>query len=130
MAAEADDMRYVFAEEIGKTIEVTPAAGSSSPLSAEALEPGRYVLRIIDFNGASDVWVRQGTAGTVTAAAAAPSMRFRAHTDVPKLNEPLMTFIVRPGGTKGSNGASNMLAFFPVGAVPTIQVTKISRGKN
>lgn len=129
MSAHADDLRYFYGEDIGDTIEFTLPDGVSNPLRDEALEPGRYVLRILDFNG-GDIWVRQGANGDVIAAASPPSTRFRSHTDVPSLNLPVATFMVRAGGT-GPNpkGSRNQLAVIgTAGAI--IQVTKISRDKH
>lgn len=130
MSAHADDLRYVYAEDLGDTIEQTVGLASTQ-LRDEPLEPGRYALRVIDFGAATAVWVRQGAHGDVTAAASAPSMRFHPPTDDGFLNYPMLTFIVREGG-KGPNPATarNQLAFIGVGAADAVvQVTKISRGR-
>ena len=129
MAAHADDLRYWYSETIGDTIEVTPVASTSTPLLTEPLQPGRYMLRVLDFN-AADLWVRQGKDGDVEAAATAPSMRFLAHTDAAELNKPLLTFIVRPGSKGGDDDDSDgidQIAFFTTAAAAVIQVTKYSR---
>jgi len=130
MAAHADDERYFYAEDLGATIELTLAgAGASEELRAEPLEPGRYMLRVVAWGGCTQLWVRQGAAGDVTAAAQAPSTRFNPPTDVGFTNAPLVTFMVRPG-TRDGKPASDMLAFWGVTAVCTVQVTKISRDRS
>ena len=131
MAAHADDLRYWYAETIGDTVQVTVGAANAQ-LQADPLTPGRYVLRILDFGTHTDVWVRQGKTGDVEAVAAAPSMRFRAHTVAGDLNKVLLTFIVRPGSKGGADGADDNdidnLAFIGVGgAGAVVQVTKYSR---
>lgn len=134
MAAEGDDLRYWYSETLGDTVQATiGSAGTSTQLRTDALTPGRYMFRIIDFGGASDVWVRQGKTGAVEAAASAPSTRFRAHTVAEELNKPLFTFMVR-GGSKGGLGGRDErddidnLAIFAVGGTGVVvQVTKISR---
>jgi hypothetical protein len=130
MSAYADDLRYFYSEDLGDTIELTlGVAATTEELRAEGLQPGRYILRIVDFGaGTTDLWVRQGPTGVVTAAAAAPALRYRAHADIGLLNLPVHTFMVRASG-KGANPSKqrDMLAFFSVGGLPTVQVTKISR---
>ena len=129
MAANATDLRYFYAETIGPTALVIGAAGSATPLS-EALEPGRYILRVVDFGGGTGVWVRQGPFGTLPdAAAGAPNMLFTASTDAAVLNRPLITFMVH-GGNLENPSQDNGLSFFVVGGTGAlIQVTKVSRGK-
>jgi hypothetical protein len=124
MSAHADDLRYFYAETIGDTIEVTAGTGVSTPLSDEALSPGRYMLRCLDYDGATELWVRQGPHGEVEAAASAPSMKFNGNTDPHDLNRELLFFMVR-----GGEDAANQLAFFSVGGDAVIQVTKVSRDK-
>ena len=132
MAAHADDLRYWYSETIGDTIELAILGASARFGDDEPLTPGRYVLRIIDFGTRTDVWIRQGKAGDVEAAATTPSMRFRAHTVVPDLNLPIFTFIVRPGSKGGADGADDddidALAIIGVaGADGVAQLTKYSR---
>lgn len=121
MSAHADDLRHYYAEELGNTIQLTAPNGSDGV--TPELEQGRYAVRIIDFGGATDVWIRQGTSSDA-AAAAAPSTRYRGHTTVAELNKPLFYFMVR-----GGSGAKQFLHAFGVGAAATIQITKVSRGK-
>jgi len=131
MAAHADDERYYYAEDIGATVELTLAgAAASEELSSEALTPGRYVLRVVSWGSATQLWVRQGAQGDVTANAGAPSMMFVPPTDPGFNNFPLLYFMVRAGG-KGSDAraARDMLAFWSVTNVCTVQVTKVSRDK-
>ena len=131
MAAYADDERYYYAEDIGDTVELTLAgAAASEQLRAEPLTPGRYILRVTAWSTATQLWVRQGAAGDVTANNAAPSMMFVPPTDPGFNNFPLLFFMVRAGG-KGSdaNASRNMLAFYAVTAACTVQVTKVSRDK-
>jgi hypothetical protein len=123
MAAEADDLRYFYAETLGRTIEKSCAAGASTLLTDEKLEPGRYILRVLDFGGGTSVWVRQGEKGDTTAAAAAPSTQFLASLLPADLNRPLCTLMVR-GSQK-----DNALAVFSVGGIARVQLTKVSRGK-
>lgn len=123
MVAHADDLRYFYGESIGRSVLISGTAGASVK-AAEPLEPGRYELRILDFGGGTDVWVRQGVFSDVVAAAAAPSTRFRAHTNVPDLNRPVTTFMVRAGDLTG-------LAVFTVGGTGSIvQITKVSRDQS
>ena len=116
MAASADDFRYFYAETIGRTVVTTAAAGAATPV-AEALEPGRYVLRVLDYDGGSALWVRQGPFGDVTAAAAAPSTQFQASTLAADLNAPLITFMVR-GGNLNNPSQDDGLSLFSVGGTP------------
>lgn len=132
MAAHADDLRYFYAEDLGDSIEQTCPAGVSTELRDEKLEPGRYVLRILDFGGGTAVWVQMGETGNVVAQASTPSTRFNAHANAEELNKPLLTFMVRAVG-KGPNPPKerDMLAFFTDGGTGAIvSVTKVSRGKS
>lgn len=128
MAAHGDDLRYFYAEDIGETIELAVPDATSTQLRTEALQPGRYALRIVTFGAATSVWVSQGVNGSVTAAAAAPSMQFVAHNEPPALNWPVLIFMVRASGV-GRNPADqrDQLAFYAEGSGATVQVTKISR---
>jgi hypothetical protein len=130
MSAEADDLRYFYSEVLGRTITVTAAAAGSTQVVAKAgegLEPGRYMLRVLDYGGGTSIWVRQGDKDVV-AAAAVPSTQFMASTDVAALNARLFTFTVR-GTNNDSPDADNFIAVFPVGGNARVQITKISRGK-
>lgn len=115
MVANADDLRYFYGEFIGVTQQITLNNGSPTPVDLTA-EKGRFALRVLDYAGV-DVWVRQGKANVV-AAAAAPAMRFIAHTDPAELNKPLITFMVKDG--------NQHLSFFATGGAPVIQLTKVS----
>jgi hypothetical protein len=127
MAASADDLRYFYAETIGATSVTTATAATAVPL-AEALEPGRYILRVLDYGGGTALWVRQGPFGNVTAAAAAPSTQFQASTLAADLNAPLITFMVR-GDNLNNPSMDNGLSFFSVGGNAVVHVTKVSRYK-
>jgi hypothetical protein len=120
MAAEADDLRYWYGEAIGRTTQVTVAVTATA--LPEPLELGRYIIRCTNFNGAT-LWLAQGAFGEVTAAAAAPAMVFAPSTLARDLNDPLITFMARPGLTG--------LSFIRVGGAgdATVQITKVSRGK-
>ena len=122
MSGPADDLRYQATADLGRTVQITGSAGVSVA-AAEALEPGRYVLRIVDFASATSVWVRQGVFGATTAAAAAPSTRFVGHTVAGDLNRPLLEFHVRPGDRNG-------FAVFAVGGAAVVQLTKVSRDRS
>ena len=56
MSADGDDLRYQYSEEIGNTILLSTTVAA---VVTTELAPGRYELRIIDFNSATDVYVRQ-----------------------------------------------------------------------
>jgi len=134
MAGEADDLRYQAAEVLGRAVAVTGSAGAAV-LSVE-LTPGRYALRVLDFDGATSIFFRQG-GPDVVAAAAAPSTGFLAPTDPGFQFVPLFHFIVRgvspartPAGAASRASADNFISVFQVaGTTADIQVTKVSRGK-
>jgi len=136
MAAHGDDERYFYSEHLGASVAVTGSAGS--PIRSVALEKGRYMLRVVDYDGASAVWVRQGNS-TVVAAAAVPSTIFVPPTDAGFLNGALFTFMVRglspaptaaPAAAAGGS-ADDFISIFQVGGTSAdIQITKISRDKS
>ena len=129
MSANANDLRHFYAEFIGNTVAVTATAANAIPL-AEALEPGRYVLRVLDYDGGTAVWVRQGPFDSLPdAAAAAPSTQFVASADVVVLNAPLITFMVH-GGSINNPAQDNGLSLFSVGGNAVVHITKVSRGRN
>ncbi len=121
MPAHADDLRYFYAEDIGRSVALVAGNGSSARL-ANPLEPGRYMLRALAFGAATAVWVRQGDEA-VDAAAAVPSTQFLPPTDDGFLNLPLIVFMVRAGNER------DHIAAHGVGAAVTLQITKISRDK-
>jgi hypothetical protein len=121
MSAHADDLRYWYSEDLGRTTELASGSGASATLS-DPLEPGRYMLRVVAWGAATDVWVRQGDEN-VAATASAPSTRFVAPTDPGLSNQPLAFFMVRPGNER------THIAAWGVGAAVTLQLTKISRDK-
>jgi hypothetical protein len=131
MSAHADDLRYFYAEVLGRMNQVTGSAGAS--VRSAALEPGRYMVRVVDWAGGTDIWVRQG-GSTVVAAASAPSTRFIVPPVLGLVNEPVFYMHVRgtsPGVTTAAAAASadDYLAVWAVGGNVLVQITKISRGR-
>lgn len=128
MSARADDLRFHYGEAIGITQIVTAAAGAATPLNV-ALEPGRYILRVLDYGGGTAVWAKQGVFGTVVAEADEPSTQFLASTDVAVLNAPLAYFTVH-GGNSSNPPQDNGLSFYAVGGTgAAVHVTKVSHGR-
>ncbi len=126
MSANASDLRAFYGEVLGPTQEITAASGAATPLDT-ALPPGRYVLRITDYGGATGVWVRQGAFGSVPdAVAAAPNTLFVGSTDAVVLNAPLASFMVH-GSNLQNPAQDDGFSFFSVGGAATVQVTKIGR---
>lgn len=129
MSANGNDLRHVYAEVIGETIEVAVAVTATS--LATALEPGRYILRVMAYGGGTALWVNQGEFGVLTATtAAAPNTQFLASTNEVVLNAPLITFIVH-GGNVNNPSTTNGLSLIAVGGTgATVHLTKVSRGRN
>lgn len=76
MSADATDMRFFYAENLGPT-QVLTGVGAGAAVASGKLSPGRYRVRFFAVaGGATLVWCRQGPFGEVVAAAAAPSAPF------------------------------------------------------
>lgn len=134
MSAHADDLRYFYAEHLGRaqTVAVVTADGTEP---TEALEPGRYELSFaVPGAGLTRAWVTpQGPHGTLAAgmAVAAPNTPielagFLAGTSP----SPRLRFIVRPPGSgNATNPAIDSIALRSEGGTVTAVIQKISRGK-
>ncbi len=123
MAAHADDLRYFYAETLGDTL-ILSASNTSS--ATPALAPGRYRVRYRNVSGAAQVWLRQGNAATITAAAAVPSTPFDLGGAAS--GELFLTMVRGNSATGGLDDGAFLAAITNAGTVDVV-VTKISRGK-
>lgn len=119
MSAEADDLRYYYAETLGDSETLTANAGGATK-NGSSLTPGRYLIQFHTVAGAALVWCRQGPFASVAAAAASPSTPF----GVSAPPYPVFSLIVKPN--QGLDG----LSFITDAGTCDVTITKISRGKN
>ncbi len=117
MVAHADDLRYFYSAMLGRSEELAITDGASVEV-AEPLSPGRYLLHTLDATGR--IYVKQGTHGANTAAAAAPNF------PMDDAGIKAIEITVRPGGSGTDSIAARAVATFTA----TLVVTKISRGKS
>jgi hypothetical protein len=134
VSAAADDLRYFYAEHLGRAQLVSVVtAGGTEP--AEPLEPGRYELSFaVPGAGVTRVWVTpQGPHGTL-----ATGMALVAPNTPIELGDgasffapfPRLRFIVRPPGSgNATNPPIDSIALRSVGGTVTAVIQKISRGK-
>jgi hypothetical protein len=115
MVAHADDLRYFYSAFLGRTEELAITDAGVTEV-AEALEPGRYLVHILDATGR--IYVQQGLFGSNAPAAAAPA--FPMDNDGIRAIE----IVVRP------RLSGNSIAARATGGVTaTLVVTKISSGR-
>lgn len=124
MVAEADDLRFFYAEALGPC-EILAAVGSGAAVKTGApLLPGRYLVQFHTVAGATLVWCRQGAHEGVEAVAAAPATPF----DVSQDPRPTFVCMVRPSGKGGgAESQTDGLSFVTDAGTVTVAITRVSR---
>ena len=118
MSADADDLRYHYAE----TLSDCTLLAATNAIVTKQLKPGRYRAKFMDIaGGAARAWVRQGPFATVAATRAVPSTPY----DLTATPLPSFVFIVRGGNSQPSQ--SDGLSVILDAGTANLFLTNISR---
>lgn len=130
MSADAEDLKYHFAEDLG-VCEIKAASAAAASLAKFVLAPGRYLISYRTIAGAATIWAKLSYAADPDEAeAAAPAAV--PHDVALRPDQRLFTVIIRqaPFQRPGEVDATlnrNTLFFRTNAGTADIVVTKISR---